>query len=1475
MCSRIRVTLCASLIASLTLISAFSVIPARADDGAPPPAPPANTTSTTTDNPTVLSQVPAGTSVVVVDRSRHKVALASQEAARIVASGDPVWCPTGVLPGGATCKTTYPNLYSLVAGPAPLSNGVIWIMQGADTSGSAIVIDGTPITGTWNTAAGFSLTLKGGWTGTGAGLIDPLHPSVFGVPLTIQKWNADVTLSDITVTGVVGAGTTALKVTTSKKITLTDIDTISNAGAGASLDNRSGSSDVVVTLGEFAGNAAGDGLDILSKGAITLNSISAISNGEWGVILQNSDAAGNKPVTITGSNEFKFNNGTGLYILSKGAVSLHNITSNGNTGAGASGLFVDNTFSTNTSPQNVTITGYGIFNNNIAGEGLVIFTYGAITLTGITANGNGSYGAMLRNHGLGTIDRPYAILPRPVTITGTPDADFMNNNFGLFIDSLGAITLNGVEADNNSDWGATLQNNYTNAVGGITFGGWGCDFSSNQLNYGLQVLTNGAITGGGTFGLSAWNNNTYGALLDNHGAFTPKAVSINTSLTSYGGNKSGDGLDVYSLGAITLKNLTADGNSGAGAYLFNQYPTAVGGITLTGSLGFHDNKANGLDAYSKGAITLNSVDAANNVEGAYLNNNFSGAAGGVTINGSSNFHDNSSYGLLVESLGAITLNNMNVANNQIGASLLNSYNAATGGITINGSSSFHDNRDNGLNAFSQGNILLHNVDFGNNGTAHVADQGYGAYLKNDFLSALGNVTITGYGSFHENFINGLEVESNGLVTLNNIYAANNGISNGVDPVWGYGAYVNNSGAGTPKAVTLAGNNNFDNNYSGGLNISSRGAITISNLNANNSAGGAGVILDNTPSLSSSPQNVTLTGHADFHNNWGDGLTVLSYGAITLTNVNVSDNHGGNGIFLNNYLGTIAKPVTINGFVNTNNNINGYGLSIFSLGAIKIANLNADHNDNGVLINNYYENPAPVTITGGAYTTNNTGYGMWVLSRGAITFSLVDAYIGGNGVYGWTLDNSSPGAIGGITLSTGTFNNLDFDSNGSFGLTVVSLGNIKITNLDAWNNGGYGVILSNAAPGSVGNVTLLTTNGDNNFNNNHGNGLVVTSNQAITITGLHADGNSNAGAILENTFSGSGSPQNVTLLGHSTLTNNGADGLRIQSYGAITLNGLDANNNGTNHGATNGWGAYIDNCGYNDGSKTCVSAVTPKAVTLNGTNNFFTNFQDGLWITSLGAIKVNQVGAGSNTNNGAYLANQWTGAVGGITITTSNPVNINYFTDNGAYGLLARSNGALTLTSIWANRNINGGAFLDNCNDMGSGCTVASGNVTLSGRNRFNKNGDHISHTAEGLDILTDGNITINNLIANGNDNDGAYLNNCLNYGGGCTSFGNLTITGMNDFSSNYFDGLFFSSGGTVSLTRVTSDQNTLGAGVLGVAHGPITLTCGSFNNNGSSGLYLSSPATMTLIHVIATGNGTDITTTGGGSRVIVPTCPLP
>ena len=77
------------------------------------------------------------------------------------------------------------------------------------------------------------------------------------------------------------------------------------------------------------------------------------------------------------------------------------------------------------------------------------------------------------------------------------------------------------------------------------------------------------------------------------------------------------------------------------------------------------------------------------------------------------------------------------------------------------------------------------------------------------------------------------------------------------------------------------------------------------------------------------------------------------------------------------------------------------------------------------------------------------------------------------------------------------------------------------------------------------------------------------------------------------------------------------------------------------------------------------------------------------------------------------------------------------------------------------------------------------------------------------------------------------------------------------------------------MSKVTGNDN----GIYGLSvntTGDVTLTCGSFTNNTSYGVYVQNAATLKLIGVFAAGNGAspDIQTSGVGTILpSVRTCP--
>ena len=264
--------------------------------------------------------MPAGTQVVVTDASGSVIPLGSQAAAQAVVKGDPMWCPSGVNPGGAGCtgsQSSFSALLGSISGKTVA--GTIWIETSYDSSigdSGGVNINGTSL----GIIENYALTLKGGWNGSLGSLAAITGTSTFNVPLWIS-WNSDVSLSDIIVTGATSSSSAALYIYTPTNVTLTRVNVHNNAGSGAMIINHYGTGAVTVSSSTFSANAAGDGLDIYSKGTITLNSVTASGNGLTqvgpfgGAVLHNDYAGSTAAVTVSGTNNFSSNFYTGLIVL--------------------------------------------------------------------------------------------------------------------------------------------------------------------------------------------------------------------------------------------------------------------------------------------------------------------------------------------------------------------------------------------------------------------------------------------------------------------------------------------------------------------------------------------------------------------------------------------------------------------------------------------------------------------------------------------------------------------------------------------------------------------------------------------------------------------------------------------------------------------------------------------------------------------------------------------------------------------------------------------------------------------------------------------------------------------------------------------------------------------------------------------------------------------------------------------------------
>jgi hypothetical protein len=358
----------------------------------------------------------------------------------------------------------------------------------------------------------------------------------------------------------------------------------------------------------------------------------------------------------------------------------------------------------------------------------------------------------------------------------------------------------------------------------------------------------------------------------------PKNVSLaGTSLLT--GDNSG-GLSIYSRGAIKANNVTAtDSPDGNGAGFYNVYLGALGGITLTGTNIFEDNAYDGFNAQSMGAISVNNLTGSRN-----------GAAGGY------------GNGAVLDNVGT----------------------SAAMAVKLTGTNTFNDNFSEGLHVVSNGAISASNL------TANRNLHGVGANLWNSHTNA-GALTLTGSNTFQENRDSGLVIESQGAISLNSLTANGNGQLG----LYGFGANIHNQTSATPQTVKLTGTNTFNDNYSGGLFVQSRGAISANNLTANHTTNGNGVrLFNNTGSAG-----VTLTGTNAFLSNGGDGLTIESTGAVSVTKVTADDNTA-YGVYISNN----SSPITITCGSMTSNG--SWGLYADTSGLLKLIGVVASGNTSG-------------------------------------------------------------------------------------------------------------------------------------------------------------------------------------------------------------------------------------------------------------------------------------------------------------------------------------------------------------------------------------------------------------------------------------------------------------------------------------------------------------------------------------------------
>ncbi len=718
---------------------------------------------------------------------------------------------------------------------------------------------------------------------------------------------------------------------------------------------------------------------------------------------------------------------------------------------------------------------------------------------------------------------------------------------GLAGDSL---TFLFIRLEGSPDWSPLIELNQLSGTGWNPLDWSSISVDGNTTTYQINLSQDGSVkfgvitsnnTMGGFYSLKFWEGADpsiyneisefiYSAYVDNEGG---KGVTVKNShpeINNFSFNL-GVGLWINSSGKITLSGISANFNRGCGIEARNTLSSGSS-ITCTNCMS-NNNRGLGLTIESRGIVNLYNISSSQNTEyGAYIYNDtaLSGSPSLTITNISGNiglpkngFKGNIGGGLNILSRGKVTLTNVEVSDNHNNGATIENYAAGAYDVKIN--NCYFDNNNWLDNTTGHG---LHITTFGN----IVLDKGSasgnfieGALLDNfNYQTTLSkNITISNF-IFNDNGYYGLHALSNGAIKITNIGASGN---NGV------GAYFRNDTSSSAPAVSI--NNvssqmglidyGFYENVSGGLNIQSRGLITLTNVRAISNQGDGATITNSKGTADVRITNSYFEGNVENLTS-GRGLQINTLGNIWLNKGSASGN-AWEGAYLNNYLGQTAlvKTVSIVNFIFDENN--RFGINVNTNGAIILTSISA---------------------------LNNGGFGISLLTRGAVVLNQINAL--GNRENGISITNLQSPTYAGVTI-----NNVEVSNNGIThdGMLINTKGSVLINKVIANNNAVAGVIV--LADEAISNTHTVVVNGSS-FNNNGHSGLGVFSTGAIVVNGITGFGNVNEGIVLDNHLADSITPPSITMLsslGQNNLSGNGG-GIKVISEGNVILNNLIADGN---------------------------------------------------------------------------------------------------------------------------------------------------------------------------------------------------------------------------------------------------------------------------------------------------------------------------
>ncbi|NPV57943.1 MAG: right-handed parallel beta-helix repeat-containing protein, partial [Anaerolineae bacterium] len=525
-----------------------------------------------------------------------------------------------------------------------------------------------------------------------------------------------------------------------------------------------------------------------------------------------------------------------------------------------------------------------------------------------------------------------------------------------------------------------------------------------------------------------------------------------------------------------------------------------------------------------------------------------------------------------------------------------------------------------------------------------------------------------------------------------------------------------------------------------------------------------------------------------------------------------------------------------------------------------------------------------TLTIDDVTIENTGGDGLKIEDHSGAIVLKDVKANNNGGAGASLDNAAGsssvtvtnGAFNGngqagnavgleiITDGKATLNGVSASGNKGDGVRILAAQGVAVTNAvmndnieDPADPGifGYGLYVDPATKGSLSLTGVLASG-------NAADGLRLGTNSSITLKNVNAN-NSLAGSGLRICNAGCDAPgaTTVTLTGVSEFSNNALSGAVIKASGSVTIYRARFMNNlaptadedyalfvqtpGTIKlysvvSQGNNYGVLLDND---------LAGATGSVYLYNnyGDNHFDGSISGhGIQVKSNGTVYMKGVYASDNLLDGINIANDETGRTGSVSLYDV------FAYGNDQEGIDVVSNGVIKLSGVAAGGNVHQGASLKN--------DISGGSPSVSVSNSyFNGNtGSGGANDSDGLYIFTKGSVTVTNVHASDNEENGVYIYNLADLLPSSVSV-RCTTAEACQFNNNGGNGLFIYANGKVTLSNLALNDNDVNGGFIdnvGSSQGyPLTLTNLNAHNNGQHGFLFTTSGSVTITNINADGNG--------------------